>query len=99
MLVDLGRLLAAVEEQERREDHVDLSLEPPEIIVSEREAVLVSVAGEAMWEDVEGAALQYALNTEWDLFRDNATGQLYLRVEDRWAETGRLDGVWVPTSS
>ncbi len=71
----------------------DLSYEPPPIFYSSTPAVLVITDGEPLLAPVPDTKLQYAVNTNWDLFRYNEK-EWYLRDEDRWLKNKTLSGDW-----
>ncbi|HUF63215.1 MAG TPA: hypothetical protein VMN36_14160 [Verrucomicrobiales bacterium] len=73
-----------------------VNLEPPPIFHSRVPSILIVFLGEPRFEPVvEGGSLEFCLNTNWDLFRDPATGRNFLLVENGWMETQSiLAGPW-----
>ncbi|MGI9389006.1 MAG: SH3 domain-containing protein [Boseongicola sp.] len=66
----------------------------PGIFVSEEPAELVLFDGPPVYEDVPGGDLEWASNTESDLFRLKSTGVWYYLVSGRWFSTSEPDGPW-----
>ncbi len=73
-----------------------VNLEPPPIFHSRLPSILIVFLGEPRFEPVfEGSDLEFCLNTNWDLFRERATGRNFLLVETGWMETQNvLEGPW-----
>ena len=53
--------------------------DPPEILFSKAPAILVNVDGAPDYGSIMGSDLQYAINTNWDLFLHGPTKIYYLR--------------------
>lgn len=70
-----------------------LSFEAPPIFYSSTPAVLVMTDGEPILAPIPDTRLQYAVNTNWDLFRYKEK-EWYLRNGDRWLKTRELGGAW-----
>jgi len=76
-------------------DDGDLNPEPPTIFVSERPAVLLSVAGEPIFLPVGEGDLQFVLNTNWDVLRVGDDGALFMCYEaPTWLTAGDIGGHW-----
>ncbi len=58
--------------------------EPPVVFRSEQPAVLVVLDGEPVLAPVADTGLSLAVNTNWDLLADTATGRWYLLDGDAW---------------
>jgi len=79
---------------------VQVNVDPPKIFSSTTPAILVMFMGEPQFEPVETnrTDLLFALNTNWDVLYDSASGQYYLLNGDGWLTTANvLKGPWVPT--
>ena len=73
----------------------ELNPEPPLIFVSERPAVLLSVAGEPIFVPAGAGDLQFVLNTNWDVLRVGDDGTLYLCYESQaWLTATDIAGPW-----
>ena len=68
--------------------------DPPAIHTADSAASLVLLEGDPVFAPLEGLDLQYALNTNWDLFLDPGAGTYYLLHWDRWLTAETLQGPW-----
>ena len=90
-LLALDRVLANLDESQIIPKNVDgVKADPPPIFFSKTPAVLVNVDGDPIWSAIPGNDLQYAVNTNWDLFEHAPTQTLYLRVNDTWLKAPAL---------
>lgn len=71
-----------------------LSFDPPPIFYSSTPALLVITDGEPLLAQIPDTDLQYAVNTNWDLFRYKDK-EWYLRHDDRWLKNRELSGEWM----
>jgi hypothetical protein len=74
-------------------DTPGLSFDPPPIFYSSTPALLVITDGEPLLAPIPDTDLEYAVNTNWDLFRYKEK-EWYLRHEDRWLKNKDLSGEW-----
>jgi hypothetical protein len=74
-------------------DTPGLSFEPPPIFYSSTPAVLMITDGEPLLAQIPDTKLEYAINTNWDLFRYKEK-EWYLRNDDRWLKNKDLSGEW-----
>jgi len=75
------------------DDAVGIKDDPPEIIVTERDARLVLLVGEPVMVPVaEDAGADYAANTNWPLFR--VDDRFYLLDNANWLTSAELDSGW-----
>ena len=58
----------------------------PVIIASLSPAVLVLFDGEPLWAPIEGTGLEFALNTNWQVFRNEDASRHFLLNEHSWLE-------------
>ena len=79
----------------------DVKADPPRIFWSTGSALLVILDGDPIWAPIQGLDLQFAVNTNWDLFRHTVsnTTTLYLRHDDVWLKAAALDGPWAPAGT
>ncbi len=70
-----------------------LSFDPPPIFFSSTPAVLVITDGEPLLAQIPDTKLEYAVNTNWDLFRYNEK-YWYLRDGQQWLKNKELGGEW-----
>ena len=86
-------MTASLAEQKRMTDVVGLKADPPRIVISTTPAILVQTDGEAAYAPVKGrAGLSFAVNTNWDLFRIDEGGALYLRDDTHWLTASAIGG-------
>ena len=94
-LISLDRVLANLDKSQIIPKNVEgVKADPPPIFFSQRPAVLVNVDGDPIWNSIQGNDLQFAVNTNWDLFRHAPTQTLYLRATDTWLKAPALQGPW-----
>jgi len=71
-----------------------LNRQAPPIFVDTRPAAVIRVDGPPEWAPVPTTTLEYAINTDWDLFRDRVSGIYYVRDDRRWLAAGSELGPW-----
>jgi len=71
-----------------------LQLKPPTLFISKKPAVLMILDGKPIWSPIKDNTLEFALNTNWDLFKDKATGFYYVRYGKAWFTTSDLQASW-----
>ncbi len=71
-----------------------LELGAPRVIVSSQPTALVVVDGPPGFQRVPGTELSRVVNSESVMFRDEATGQLYVQIGERWYRAPSLGGPW-----
>lgn len=99
-VISLDRILPMVSDNTAGLTQTQISVEPPAIFYSSSAAVLVILDGEPFWNPVaDGSSLQYAVNTNWDLFLDKNTSTYYLLNDEQWLTTNQLKGTWTTTGS
>ena len=72
-----------------------IKADPPTVFFSKTPAVLVNIDGDPIWSQIPGNDLQYAVNTNWDLFEHPPTKTLYLLATDTWLKATDVKGPWV----
>src|SRR5678815_2223593 len=98
-IIGLDRVLAGVDKSQIIPKNVEgLKADPPQIFFSMTPAILVNVDGEPIWSPIMGTDLQYAVNTNWDLFLHSPSKIYYLRYNESWLRTSTLEGGWVPAT-
>jgi hypothetical protein len=68
----------------------------PVIIASLSPALLVLFDGEPLWAPIEGTDLEFALNTNWQVFRNGDASRHFLLNEHSWLEADDPVGPWRP---
>ena len=96
-VIALDRVLAGIDKSQiipKNNDH--LKADPPIVFYSTRPAVVVNVNGAPIWDPIAGTDLEFAVNTNWDLFRQQGTDTLYLRDGKFWLKAATIGGPWTP---
>lgn len=94
-----ARVAASLAAQKRMTDVSGLKADPPPIFVSTSPAVLVQTDGPPVYAPVKGKmGLSFVVNTNWDLFRIDDGGTLYLRDDTHWLTAGSIAGPWTPAA-
>lgn len=98
--VSEARVTASLAEQKRMTDVSGLKADPPPIFISKTPAVLVQTDGAPVYAPVKGkTGLSFVVNTNWDLFRIDDGGALYLRNDTHWLTASAIDGPWKPVTA
>ncbi|BCS32215.1 hypothetical protein TBR22_A14250 [Luteitalea sp. TBR-22] len=103
-VIALDRVLAYVDKSQVIPRNIEgVKADPPVVFHSTSVAVLVNLDGDPVWTPVKGTDLEFAVNTNWDLFRVKAASQFYLRHDLSWYVASDLKGPWkvvskLPTS-
>ncbi|POF28043.1 SH3 domain-containing protein [Roseibium marinum] len=66
----------------------------PKVIYSDKPAEMIVFEGEPKLEPVEGTGLEWASNTDSDVFFLKSTSTWYILVSGRWFKSASLDGPW-----
>jgi len=94
-VIDLDRVLAYVSNSQLQVRNVeDIKADPPKIFWAQAPAILMNIDGDPIWSPIEGIDLQYALNTNWDLFEHIPSKTLYLRDNESWLKATTVAGPW-----
>jgi hypothetical protein len=67
---------------------------PPRIIVRTHPAELLSTSGMPDFQPIRGTALQYAADTDSQLFYHTTSREAYLLLSGRWFKATSLNGPW-----
>lgn len=94
LTVSLDRILANLRNQAVPTAEVAVRNDPPRILVSTQPARLVVLDGEPTFVDIDGSDLGYAVNTNWPLFRERATGRHFLLDDKTWLVSPEINGPW-----
>ncbi len=81
---------------EKIERPKELAGTPPKILVNFTPSVLVLFDGEPIFAEIEKAGLEFAVNTNWDLFHDPEKSTYYLLHEEAWLKASDVNGPWAP---
>jgi hypothetical protein len=94
--ISLDRMLAAAVELDVPVKGVAVKYDPPVIFYTEKPAILLITDGDPVLSPIKGTELMYVVNTNWDLFYEQATTTYYLRNEKTWLTATALAGPWKP---
>ena len=92
--VSLDRLLAGVKISKEAAAPVEVRMDPPPIFVSTTPAMILIVDGKPVLSPAVDTGLKFVVNTNWDLFLDEASGTYYLLSGDEWLSSKDLAGSW-----
>lgn len=103
LTVSLDRLLAYLDPQHQQlQSSVELNLDPPKILYSNRPAILVMIMGEPQLKAVipDKNDLMFVTNTNWDVFYETASQRYFLLLQDYWlTATDLINGPWMAAST
>jgi hypothetical protein len=71
---------------------------PPKIVVSTSPAELLSTGGLPDFRPIKGTSLQYAADSDSQLFFDTKNREAYLLISGRWFKASSLKGPWTYVS-
>lgn len=71
----------------------------PRVYVSLKPAELILLDGKPKLKDIKGTGLQWATNTESELFKDKKSKAWYFLVAGRWYRGASLEGPWALASN
>lgn len=95
LTISLPRMIAALEKVNTPVRTIEASAEAPTIFASTTPAILLMVDGKPILAPIQGTALQYIVNTNWDLFYDKS--DYYLLSGKTWLKAKELGGPWAVT--
>lgn len=67
---------------------------PPEVIFTSRPSVLITIDGDPIIKDVEGAALKNVVNTPFFIVQDTSSKLWYLKGNESWYSARDVMGPW-----
>ncbi len=93
MILSLDRLVANFK-RKMTVKPAEVKSDPPPIFVSKNPAILIIFNGKPIWSPIKDNKLQFAVNTNWDIFWDKAGNTYYLLNFDGWMSAPNLTGPW-----
>ncbi len=81
---------------EAKQHAAALNMQPPPIFVAYGPAILVITNGKPVWAPIKESSLEFAVNTNWDLFQ--AGTRWYLRNQGQWLTTADPRSAWTVAS-
>ena len=98
-VIDLDRVLAYARKSPLNVKNLDgIKADPPKVFSSLTPAILIGLDGPPVWNPIKGLDLQYAVNTNWDLFEHTASKTFYVRSEGSWLQATAVEGPWKAVS-
>ncbi|MBK1877604.1 hypothetical protein [Pelagicoccus mobilis] len=95
----LDVLLAYLATENVDEQSVDVSMDPPQIIYSNKPALLVNIDGAPAIRPLqEDSKLGLVVNSSWDLFHHKKSDTYYLLMGRHWLKSKKLEGPWKNTT-
>jgi hypothetical protein len=94
--VPLDNVLLSLKEIPPSPETVKLNTEAPAIFYSDRPASLVVFDGEPTMAPAGKSGLTFAVNTNWDVFFDQANNAWYLLNNGSWFTAANYVGPWKP---
>src|SRR5262245_37112717 len=73
---------------------VPVNNDPPQIIIAQAPAILVSISGSPIVRPLPGTNFQRVINTEALILQSQGGGNYYLHVYDGWMSAGAITGPW-----
>jgi hypothetical protein len=93
--VSVDRILANLKRTKESDRKFKGDNKPPTILVGEKPSILVQFEGKPVLYPIEGTNLQFAVNTNWDLFVDTKEKQYYLLNGEYWLTAKNFEkGPW-----
>jgi hypothetical protein len=98
--LSLDRIVPQLDVNQVKVREVNVNLAPPKIIASDKPAVLVIFMGKPRFKPVTSGNLQFAINTNWDVFFDKDSSKYYLLNGKSWLVTDNLEkGPWASATA
>jgi hypothetical protein len=94
--VPLATIVMSLAKQAEKPAEAPIDNNPPRIFVSPRPASLVVFDGEPVMAPVDGSTLSFAVNTNWDVFKDASNNTWYLLNNGGWLAAPDARGPWMP---
>ena len=95
IVASLDRINAYLEAPEAQHASVNVNLNPPKILYSDKPSILVIFMGKPEFKKVEGTDLLAAANTNWDVFLEPSESRYYLLCGEYWLTSKNIsDDGW-----
>jgi hypothetical protein len=97
--VSLDRVFAyRADSDAQKKREVEVNLDPPQIFYSSKPAIVVMFMGLPQFKPIKDTQLQFAINTNWDVFFDKTDSHYYLLNGESWlTSSDPLKQPWTPT--
>ncbi len=98
--LSLDRLIASVESEEGASGiSQNLNNDPPDIYFRTSSAILVSIEGEPMLNEVENSTLKYVVNTPFFIVQTPKDGSYYMKGGKYWYISSEVTKGWAETKN
>ena len=97
MTISLDRIVAGLQKSEASAKPVAVKTDPPRILYSKKQAIMLLVDGEPVLAPIEKFDVEFVVNTNWDLFHDKKSKTYYLLTDKTWLSASALAGPWAVT--
>ncbi|MDH3710973.1 MAG: hypothetical protein OER04_13850 [Cyclobacteriaceae bacterium] len=98
-VISLDRMIAMVDEEIFDLQGTATNTEPPAIYYSDNpHAVLVITDGKPIWVETEVKNLKFAVNTNWQAFKHEKEGSIYLLNDSMWLKAETLSAPFKKTT-
>ena len=91
--ISVDQLLADLETTDGGAGQADLQHTPPELVFSTQPAMLVSIDGEPVLQDIEGSKYERVVNSAFLIVKDGRIHYLYVG-SNVWFEANEIAGPW-----
>ncbi len=71
-----------------------LNSSPPRIVIASTASILLNIDAKPQWVPIKGTGLEFVLNSNWDVFRQQGKQTSYLRYQQNWLTAPSLEGDW-----
>jgi hypothetical protein len=96
LTISLDRMIASLEKVNASVPTIAASTQVPTIFFSTSPAIALIVDGKPVLAPIPGIAIEYVVNTTWDLFFDKS--DYYLLNGKTWLQSKDLNGSWAVTT-
>jgi hypothetical protein len=96
--VPLDTILLSLRQEAEKPPEVAVKNDPPVIFVSARPASLLVFDGEPVLAPIAGTSLSFAVNTNWDVFKDTASNAWYWLNNGAWYTASDIKSGWTPVA-
>ena len=94
--ISVDQLLTDLDEEGAGSTEAKLKHEPPEIILSTEPAMLISIDGEPVLQEIEGSKYERVINSAFLIVKDGRDHYLYIG-SNTWYEAREIAGPWTAT--
>ena len=93
LTISVDQLLADLDAEAAGSTDANLRHEPPEIILSTEPAMLISIDGEPVLQEIEGSKYERVVNSAFLIVKDGREHYLYIG-SNTWYEASQITGPW-----